>query len=119
MTAQDINTGSERIIPLLDRLPHAIRASLTPEQQQALSTFAEPAPANAHPVDLRVTVPVPCRPMFLSVLASPERRSKNRLALERRRHPLRTVGNIVFLALGLFGLYVLGLIAFLSAGSIL
>tara|TARA_R110002110_G_scaffold415612_3_gene651883 strand:+ start:84557 stop:84922 length:366 start_codon:yes stop_codon:yes gene_type:complete len=119
MTAQDINTGPERSIPLLDRLPQAIRASLTPEQQQALSAFVEPAPANAHPVDLRVTVPVPGRPMFLSVLAGPERRSKSRLTLERKRHPLHTFGNIVFLGSSLFGLYVLGLITFLAAGSIL
>lgn len=117
MTAQDINTGSERIIPLLGRLPQAIRASLTPEQQQALSAFAEPAPAKAHPVDLRVIFPG--RPKFLCVLAGPERRSKNYLALERKRRPLHTVGNIVFLGLGLFGLYALGLIAFLSAGPIL
>ncbi|MBT3399896.1 MAG: hypothetical protein HOF99_03085 [Rhodospirillaceae bacterium] len=124
MTAQDINstninTGPERPIPLLDRLPQAIRASLTPEQQQALSAFIEPAPANAHPVDLRLTVPVPGRPVFLSVLAGPERRSKSRRHLERRRHPLHTIGNIIFLGSSLVGLYVLGLIAFLAAGSIL
>lgn len=124
MTAQDIdspniNTDPEHVIPALDRLPQAIRASLTAEQQQAISAFVAPTPANAHPVDLRVTVPVPGRPMFLSVLAGPERRSRSRLSLERKRHPLHTVGNIVFLGSSLFGLYVLGLVAFLTAGSVL
>jgi len=124
MTAQDINSpkinpGPERPVPLLDRLPHAVRASLTPEQRQALSAFTEPAPANAHPVDLRFTVPVPGRPMFLSLLAGPERRSKTRRTQERAHHPLHTIGNIIFLGSGLVGVYVLGLIAFLAAGSII
>jgi len=124
MTAQDINspdinTGPEHPVPLLDRLPEALRASLTPEQQQAFSAFAEPATANVHPVDLRVTVPVPGRPVFLSVLAGPERRSKSRRAVERQRHPLHTIGNIIFLGSSLFGVYVLGLVAFLAAGSVL
>lgn len=119
MTAQDINTAAERPIPLLERLPEAIRDSLTPEQRQALSAFAAPPPANPHPVDLRVTLPVPGRPMFLSVLAGPERRSRSRRTLERQRHPLHTIGNIVFLGTSLVGVYVLGLAAFLAAGSVL
>ena len=102
MTAQDINTAADHPTPLLDRLPETLRASLTPEQQQAFSAFAEPAAGNAHPVDLRVTVPVPGRPMF-----------------ERARHPLRTFGNIVFLGSSLVGVYVLGMVAFLAAGSVL
>jgi hypothetical protein len=123
MTAQDIstpniNTVPDRPIPLLDRLPEALRASLTAEQQQALSAFSEPAPANAHPVDLRVIAPVPGRPVFLSVLAGPEQRSKNRRSVERQRHPLRTIGNIIFPGSSLFGVYAVGLVAFLAAGSV-
>jgi hypothetical protein len=85
----------------------------------AFSTFAEPAAGNAHPVDLRVTVPVPGRPMFVSVLAGPERRSKTRCSLECARHPLRTIGNIVFLGSSLIRIYVLGMVAFLATGSVL
>ncbi len=119
MTAQDINTAPDLPIPLLDRLPEALRASLTPEQRQAFSAVTEPAGDDAHPVDLRITVPVPGRPLFLSVLAGPERRSKDRRSIERRRHPLHTIGNIVFLGSSLFGVYALGLMAFLAAGSVL
>ena len=117
--AQDINTTAEHAIPLLDRLPEALRASLTPEQQHAFSAFTEPAATSAHPVDLRVTLPVPGRPMFVSVLAGPERRSRTRRSLERARHPLRTIGNIAFLGSSLVGVYALGLVAFLAAGSVL
>ncbi len=119
MTAQDINTTPDRPIPLLDRLPEALRASLTPEQQQTLSAFVEPATVSTHPVDLRLTVPVPGLPVFLSVLAGPERRSKSRRSIERQRHPLHTIGNIIFLGSSLFGVYALGLVAFLAAGSVL
>ncbi|MEP4378168.1 MAG: hypothetical protein ABJ215_15345 [Alphaproteobacteria bacterium] len=124
MTAQDISnsdidTGHDHAVPLLERLPDALRASLTPEQRHAFSAFTEPAPAKAHPVDLRVTVPVPGRPVFLSVLAGPERRSKTRRSVERTRHPLRTIGNIIFLGSSLVGVYVLGLVGFLAAGSVL
>lgn len=124
MTTQDVNTprfntGPDAPIPLLDRLPDALRASLTPAQRQAFAAVTDPAPAATHPVDLRVTVPMPGRSMFLSVLAGPERRSKDRRSVERRRHPLHTAGNIIFLGSSLFGVYALGLVAFLTAGSVL
>lgn len=119
ITTPHINTGPDGAIPLLDRLPEALRASLTPAQRHALAAVTDPAPATAHPVDLRVTVPMPGRSMFLSVLAGPERRSKDRRSLERRRHPLHTIGNIIFLGSSLVGVYALGLVAFLAAGSVL
>lgn len=49
----------------------------------------------------------------------PERRSKNRRSVERQQHPLRTIGNIIFLGSSLFAVYALGLVAFLAAGSVL
>lgn len=117
MTAQDLTSpdlaaphsgpGTRHDTTLLDRLPENIRAGLTPEQAAAIGDCA--APAGRHPVDVRVTVPFPCRPVFLSVVAG----------RERRRHPLHTSGNLVFLGSGLVGIYVLGLIAFLAAGSVL
>lgn len=119
IASSDMNPVRDQGIPLLERLPQAIRASFTPEQEEALSAFVAPAPAITHPVDLRLTIPVPGRPMFVSVLAGPERRSKTRRSLERKRHPLRTLGNLVFLGSGLIGIYVLGLVAFLAAGSVL
>ena len=127
MTAQDLTSpdlaaphsgpGTRHDTTLLDRLPENIRAGLTPEQAAAIGDCA--APAGRHPVDVRVTVPFPCRPVFLSVVAGRERRSPRRRAVERRRHPLHTAGNLVFLGPGLVGIYVLGLIAFLAAGSVL
>lgn len=117
LDAPNTNTGREGPIPLLDRLPDSVRASLTSEQVAALAGYA--SPAGTHPVDVRVTIPLPGRPVFFSLLAGPERRSRQRRSIERQRHPLRTIGNVIFLGSSLVGFYVLGLIAFLAAGSIL
>lgn len=119
MTAQDIETGSNQRPTLLERLPHAVRTSLTMEQCQALSSATEPASSGYHPVDLRMTLPVPGHPVFLSVVAGHERRSPERRRHERQRHPLRTVGNVVFMLSSLTGVYAVALFAFLVFGSVL
>ncbi len=63
---------------MLAHLPQAVRASLTPEQAEALEALADMRKASRHPVDLRLTLPIPCRPMFLTVVAGRERRSSAR-----------------------------------------
>jgi|KBSSwiStaDraftv2_1062776.scaffolds.fasta_scaffold1145686_1 hypothetical protein len=51
------------------------------------------------PINIRVTIPFIPRPIFLAVIAGPERRSAARRRLERARHPLATWGNVAtFLA---------------------
>ena len=53
--------------------------------------------SNRHPVNLRLSVPLPLvGRCYITVVAGRERRSAERLATERRKHPLRTVGNVVF-----------------------
>jgi hypothetical protein len=47
------------------------------------------------PVNIRVTIPFIPRPIFLAVIAGPERRNAARRRLERARHPLATWGNLV------------------------
>ncbi len=81
----------------------------------------QPVSAAAHtstfPVDLRLTLPLPGRPVFLSVVAGRERRSSARRAVERQRHPLHTVGNILFMLTSLAGVYAIALFALLLFGS--
>lgn len=72
-----------------------------------------------HPVDLRMTLPLPGHPVFVSVLAGRERRSPERRWRERRLHPLHTLGNIVFMLSSLAGVYAVALFAFLVFGSVL
>ena len=46
-----------------------------------------------HPVNIRFTVPLLIRSYYVTILIGPERRSKERRAVERRNHPLFTLGN--------------------------
>lgn len=87
-----------------------------------IECLAGEIPAHAgprYPVDLRLTLPVPGRPVFLAVLAGRERRSAPRRRAERRHHPLATAGNALFVLLGLTGAYSLALFAALVLGSVL
>lgn len=72
-----------------------------------------------HPVDLRLTVPFVGCDLYLTMVAGPERRSTARRQLERRRHPLRTLGNAVFVLLALAGCYGLFLGAVLAASAVI
>ena len=52
---------------------------------------------NRHPVNIRLSLPLPfVGRWYITVVAGRERRRPERLAIERRQHPLRTVGNVVF-----------------------
>jgi|GEM_PF-4978774 len=50
-----------------------------------------------HPINLRVTLPLPFRRWYVTLVAGPERRSKDRLKQERAKHPLETLPNLMFL----------------------
>ncbi len=81
---------------VLARMPKEISSGFTPEQLGALDRaldFNNPIP---HPVNLRVTL---FGLFYFVVLAGPERRSPERRAEERERHPLRSWGNIALLTI--------------------
>jgi len=48
-----------------------------------------------HPVNIRFTIPLLFRSYYITVLIGPERRSKERRAIERQKHPLFTPGNVI------------------------
>ncbi len=50
-----------------------------------------------HPLNLRVTLPLPFRRWYITLVAGPEKRSTERLVEEREKHPLDTVPNLMFL----------------------
>jgi len=71
----------------------------------------------AHPVDIRLSLPLPFGRYYLTLVAGPERRSRARLAEDRGRRPVVTLGNFLFLfasALGINCLAVLGLLLYSS-----
>jgi hypothetical protein len=50
-----------------------------------------------HPINLRLSIPSPFGRFYLTLVAGRERRNPERRAEERRRHPLVTLGNMIFL----------------------
>jgi hypothetical protein len=80
---------------LLDRLPSDIRSQLTPEVRAAIADAAAQG-GGPHPVDIRLSIPLPFRRLYLAVLAGSERRSPERIDAERRRRQLVRAANIVF-----------------------
>ena len=55
----------------------------------------------SHPVNIRFTIPLLFRSYYITIVVGPERRSKERRAIERQKHPLFTLGNgIVYLLSG-------------------
>jgi hypothetical protein len=70
-----------------------------------------------HPVNLRLSIPLPFGRYYVTLVAGKERRDAERLASERRKHPLLTFGNVaVFFGLGcVCGLALLALFQLASA----
>lgn len=71
----------------------------------------------AHPVDIRLSLPLPFGRYYLTLVAGPERRSATRLADDRRTRPLATAGNLLFFfvsALGINAAAILGVLLYSS-----
>jgi len=52
--------------------------------------------ARSGPVDIRLTIPLLRWRFYVAFVGGRERRGEDRLALERRLHPVRTRGNLLF-----------------------
>ena len=91
---------------LVSRLPERVLDSLTAEQRMALHHAVTAPPPGRPPVNLRFSLGAAGWRVYVAVMAGVERRNAGRLAIERMRHPLRTLGNILF-GLGLAMLFVL------------
>ena len=109
VATQDLAEGSAR--RFFDSLPVDVRASLTEHQRDALTTAAEQFNGSHHATDIRLSIPFFFKRYYLVLLGGEERRGKARLAAERGRHPLATLGNLLCLMLlGVFSTFVGGLI---------
>ncbi len=83
---------------LLSRLPKDVMDSFTPEQRAALWNAAHQPSWRRYPVNIRLSLPWFGQRGFLTVVAGADRRNAERVMRERLMHPLRTAGNIMFLA---------------------
>ncbi len=53
---------------------------------------------NDHPVNIRLTIPLLFGRYYVTLVAGKERRSGERLASERKKHPLMKLGNLAVMA---------------------
>ena len=53
---------------------------------------------NDHPVNIRLSIPLLFGRYYVTIVAGKERRSGERLASEREKHPLMKLGNLVLMA---------------------
>jgi len=68
-----------------------------PPRSEAPADSASQARWDGHPVNIRITIPLLFRSYYLTIVAGPERRSRERRISERNKHPLFTPGNMVIL----------------------
>jgi hypothetical protein len=82
---------------LLDRLPPEILETFTPDQRAALWGAARPSTWRAHPVDIRLSIPLGIGNLFFAVVSGVERRTRGRVKRDTRTHPFLTPANLIFL----------------------
>jgi hypothetical protein len=109
---QEQRAGSDDWI--LARLPDHIHARLTPDLIRAIAEAAAPRAWAGHPVDIRLSIPLPFGRYYLALVAGPERRPDERRIAEQGARRVMTAGNMLFVLSIVVVFYaVLGLAALL------
>lgn len=103
---------------VLGRLPAQVTETLTAEQKEAIRR-AVAAPWVKHDVNIRVSMPWFGRRFYLTVVGGEERRPLDRLAEERKDHPLSTMANSLFLAAVAFSFYAVVLVGLLVKAAVI
>ena len=87
-----------------------------PPRSEAPTDGTSQARWGRHPVNIRITIPLPLRSYYLTIVAGPERRSRERRISERNKHPLFTPGNMIVLFVfgSIVGLAVMVLLKWLA-----
>ena len=72
------------------------------ESSDEVSTVSEDQPEidrdwASHPINIRVSIPLIFGRWYFTIIGGPERRDRARRAKERRKHPLFTLGNVIFM----------------------
>lgn len=83
---------------LLANMPEDVGNSLTELQLATIERALDGGRWQAHPLDIRLSLPFFWWRCYLVLLAGPERRSTERRRSERIERPLRTIGNMAVFA---------------------
>ncbi len=87
--------GEVRAECLLRAIDPVVRGGLSAEQEAAIRNAARQDTWKEHPVDIRLSLPSPFGRLYLTLVAGRERRSTARLVVERARHPLSGLANLI------------------------
>ncbi len=90
--------GEVRAESLLRAIDPVVRDSLSAAQEAAIRDAARQDTWKEHPVDIRPSLPSPFGRLYLTLVAGRERRGVARLAVERTRHPLSGLANLIAIA---------------------
>jgi len=82
----------------------------TVERREPVGCLGEPGIANRkassavpwesdHPINIRLSIPLLIKRYYVTIVVGEERRTPERLSVERRKHPLVSRGNLVFFTL--------------------
>ena len=91
--AEDVAQRGERF---LGYIPEEIRSTLTTRQIDAIRDAAQKH-WRAHPVNIRLSLPLLFRRYYMTLVAGTEQRNRQRRHSERHLHPLRTIANVLFI----------------------
>jgi hypothetical protein len=101
------------------KLPESVRNSLSPEQAVAIREAAQVASPRRHPIDVRLSVPLPGQSrIYLVLLAGRELRSGARREMEQRVRPKDRFGQVILVALCIAAFCVAALIGVLLRDAI-
>ena len=108
----ELRAGSDDWI--LARLPDEFHASLTPDLIRAIAEAAAPRAWATHPVDIRLSIPLPFGRYYLALVAGPERRPPSGARRKSKSTASMTASNVLFVLSIVVVFYgVLGLAALL------
>ena len=109
------NAEDGQFMAIVHRLPESEKGIFTERHLEALRRACASLSWSKHPVDIRLSIPTLFRRYYVAVVAGPERRAPERRSMERQRHPLAGVGNILFIGgLALLAIYAAILIETMS-----
>ena len=103
----------------LASMPGDVAATFSDDQHQAIAGVLHQRAWRRPKVNVRTSLPLLSRRYFLTLVAGIDQRSAARRANERSIHPLRTLGNLLFMGSLLAALYGAVAIGILVQSSIL
>lgn len=100
-TAKSTVRSHQELENLLQHIPPHLAATFDDTQLDAIEQALQARSWQSHAVDIRLSVPFLWQRFYLVLLAGQERRSPERLAQDRHRHPLWTPGNALIVVGGM------------------